>query len=402
MPKQLPSPFPVARFFFTKRFLTKLARCPHSLVGAPRRKLACPLLPLSNLIVALKTTMSMFAGTSISTSPSVLEERLGSFISTTTSPSVLEERLGSFCLCEIHKNGKSSHSTMTLRDLHNYVVNKIGEACVEEEESTAETEQAQDSPRPSRKITRTRTTRNRPSIWSSRETQLNIDIGRGNARFGTYLHPRDTRQLMAPFFTSDEPIFAVRRHVILMKFDPVRAVVLHDRVLLLRHHSITDTQFIKVMSSLDGLEKRLKGIDLVTLSDEVFGPEESELVPPTTAGSCMFYGTGSKGKEVLGSAVKERMNAIGSTVKEGVIDLGAQSLPNRRSHEEIKKEEKEAAGVEKEERQFFYYDYNIAFELRAIDIILQTVTSIMKKEARIIAHHSKQVLDGVRNQSCLL
>jgi magnesium transporter len=52
-------------------------------------------------------------------------------------------------------------------------------------------------------------------------------------RLGAYLNTRDVRRLYAPFSASNEPALVVRRHVILLHYDPLRAVILRDRLLVL-------------------------------------------------------------------------------------------------------------------------------------------------------------------------
>lgn len=52
-------------------------------------------------------------------------------------------------------------------------------------------------------------------------------------RLGGYLHPRDMRRLVTPFSTSNEPEIIVRRHVILINYDPLRTIILRDRLLVL-------------------------------------------------------------------------------------------------------------------------------------------------------------------------
>lgn len=47
------------------------------------------------------------------------------------------------------------------------------------------------------------------------------------------LHARDVRQLDVTISTNDEPTIIVRRHVILLRMDPFRAIILRDRCLLL-------------------------------------------------------------------------------------------------------------------------------------------------------------------------
>lgn len=52
-------------------------------------------------------------------------------------------------------------------------------------------------------------------------------------RLGGYLHPRDMRKLVTPFSSSNLPEFIVRRHAILFNFDPLRCIILRDRLLVL-------------------------------------------------------------------------------------------------------------------------------------------------------------------------
>jgi hypothetical protein len=55
----------------------------------------------------------------------------------------------------------------------------------------------------------------------------------GNGRSGsTFLHARDLRQLFSANSAS-EPAIAVRRHVVLVNFETIRAIVLVDRMILL-------------------------------------------------------------------------------------------------------------------------------------------------------------------------
>ena len=52
-------------------------------------------------------------------------------------------------------------------------------------------------------------------------------------RLGGFLHPRDMRKLVTPFSASNEPELIVRRHAMLLNFDPLRAIVLRDRLIVL-------------------------------------------------------------------------------------------------------------------------------------------------------------------------
>ena len=70
-------------------------------------------------------------------------------------------------------------------------------------------------------------------------------------RLGGFLHPRDMRKLVNPFSASNEPELIVRRHAMLLNFDPLRAIVLRDRMLVLVPDGAD--------SILVELEKRVRG-----------------------------------------------------------------------------------------------------------------------------------------------
>jgi magnesium transporter len=70
-------------------------------------------------------------------------------------------------------------------------------------------------------------------------------------RLGGFLHPRDMRKLVNPFSASNEPELIVRRHAMLLNFDPLRAIVLRDRLLVLVPDGAD--------SILVELEKRVRG-----------------------------------------------------------------------------------------------------------------------------------------------
>jgi hypothetical protein len=52
-------------------------------------------------------------------------------------------------------------------------------------------------------------------------------------RMGGYLQTRDMRNLVMPFSPKNTPSLIVRRHVVLLNIDPMRGVVLRDRLLIL-------------------------------------------------------------------------------------------------------------------------------------------------------------------------
>lgn len=68
---------------------------------------------------------------------------------------------------------------------------------------------------------------------------------------GSNLHPRDMRRLVTPFSASNEPELIVRRHVMVFNFDPLRAIITRDRLLVLVPNGAD--------SILKNLEERIVG-----------------------------------------------------------------------------------------------------------------------------------------------
>jgi hypothetical protein len=71
---------------------------------------------------------------------------------------------------------------------------------------------------------------------------------------GSSLHPRDMRRLVTPFSASNEPELIVRRHVMVFNFDPLRAIITRDRLLVLVPNGAD--------SVLKNLEERIVGSGL--------------------------------------------------------------------------------------------------------------------------------------------
>ncbi len=78
-------------------------------------------------------------------------------------------------------------------------------------------------------------------------------------RLGGFLHPRDMRKLVTPFSASNEPELIVRRHAMLLNFDPLRAIILRDRAIVLVPDGAD--------SLLVQLENRIRGESHATFSD---------------------------------------------------------------------------------------------------------------------------------------
>jgi magnesium transporter len=96
-------------------------------------------------------------------------------------------------------------------------------------------------------------------------------------RLGGHLHPRDMRRLVTPFSLSNEPELIVRRHVMLLNFDPLRAIILRDRLLVLVPDGAD--------SLLETLENRVRG-GAVGVENDAFGePSDCPSSPRESAES---------------------------------------------------------------------------------------------------------------------
>ncbi len=125
---------------------------------------------------------------------------------------------------------------------------------------------------------------------------------------GGYLHPRDMRRMVTPFSASNQPALIVRRHVMLLNFDPLRAVVLRDRLLLLVPDGAD--------SILTQLEKSIRG-GLSQTVDEVFGDSEN--------------GNGKEGAtSPVETTIKKSMSFVLMRKKADELNLNLQSLRNLR------------------------------------------------------------------------
>jgi hypothetical protein len=103
------------------------------------------------------------------------------------------------------------------------------------------------------------------SVFSPQQQPTTAGAVTYRERLGGYLHPRDMRRLVTPFSNSNEPNLIVRRHVMLLNFDPLRAIVLRDRLLLLVPDGAD--------SLLKQLEERVHG-GSSAVADSIFGALE--------------------------------------------------------------------------------------------------------------------------------
>ena len=115
-------------------------------------------------------------------------------------------------LCEILDNGTMTYPEMRLRDLYKYIQGRVADGL-----ATRQSFDAASGVGPSEG--KTKASRARSGSWSLSN--------------GKNLHSRDLRRLDMPFSASNQPMVMARNHVVLLNFDPLRAVVLVDRLVVL-------------------------------------------------------------------------------------------------------------------------------------------------------------------------
>ncbi|KAL7460301.1 hypothetical protein ACHAXS_000762, partial [Conticribra weissflogii] len=302
------------------------------------------------------------------------------------SSTPLEERLIQIVVFELREDGTSSYNTMTLRGLYNYVVATITENC-----KTAHRERQLKSHMNTMPASRNLLSAiegpermsnaefERETITEQADDPVGHDEGeieckvkssnpssKHRERFGGYLHPRDMRRLATPFSASNEPSLMIRRHVMLLNFDPLRAVVLKDRLLVLVPDGAD--------SLVRDLEKRVKG-GIIEMENQVFGrelePEESE--NETLGTGSVFERFVKNTKKVVSKSVNTIVGGINS--EDNNYDTeGSTAGPQDDEWEDLQE-----------------MDWShMAFELQSVDAVLQTVTSMLMDDAGKV--HSRALL----------
>lgn len=303
-----------------------------------------------------------------------------------SSRAALEERLHEIMVFELREDGTSEYCTMSLRALYNYVVKCIAQSCKEGklERSMAEVKKRtsvvrfdlndentqpsssqivnetpndtsmQNPPHlpsltsssPSGATPQTSNHKNANNTRHRRQSSNSIPL---QNRLGGYLHPRDMRRLVTPFSASNEPQLMVRRHVMLLNFDPLRAVVLRDRVLVLVPDGAD--------SILIHLEKRVRG-GIAEIENDVFGSMVS-----------------GKSSEHLSRNAKQRLPSQ--------VVGGSEHMSEEDEWEEIPD-----------------IDWSdVPYELLSVDAVLQTVTSMLDDEARRVTLRAVESVRELRGES---
>ena len=240
----------------------------------------------------------------------------------------------------------------TLRELYNYVLSAI-------------THKRERSNSLARSPASAETSSTPEGIGNSNITSKEIKIASVpyRERLGGYLHPRDMRRLVTPFSATNEPVLMVRRHVMLLNFDPLRAIVLRDRLLLL----VPDGSDAILLQ----LEKRLRG-GLGELEDLVFGS---------------IHGSATCNPENDQTASSEEANQT-------VSDQNMPTIPEGKTTESL------GVPLTSEEKRCIdeWEDIDgrafneLPFELLAVDVVLDSVVSLLTTDASKLCKDVERII----------
>ena len=336
--------------------------------------------------------------------------------------SALTDRLEEALVFIIHADGHREYETMTLRQLYNYVLQAISkrpEGYVEcsrnlmhvrsnaphgtheppvHEDSNRDIPVAQESengteedsdiehksrekgdtsdPRESqaKKVTfdgpeKPRHTRS-PSISGTPYATEKVTY---RERLGGYLHPRDMRRLVTPFSTTNAPELMVRRHVILLNCDPLRAIVLRDRLLVLVPDGAD--------SILEMLGKRIVG-GREEMEDSVFGTRHGELTLDTSHKSSSVHRKNKKFSDWVGHGKGKDTKRSESGVSDATPE------------EETDQTDEESTADEWDDLQGRGW-IDMPFELKAVDAVLHTVSVMLSEDVATLQDAVYETIEEV-------
>ena len=183
-------------------------------------------------------------------------------------------------------------------------------------------------------------------------------------RLGAYLHPRDMRRLVTPFSATNVPAIIVRRHVMLLNFDPLRAIVLRDRLLIIVPDGAD--------SILNTLERRLRG-GLDEVENEVFGVDDNEEGEDYTSNQISVdqLPSGTTGGPHDSKKEQDNYDILNKTTDNDDLDNEWKDINDRNWIE-------------------------MAFELQAVDAVLSMVAMMLADEATQLQRKVKDAMDSLR------
>lgn len=202
-------------------------------------------------------------------------------------------------------------------------------------------------------------------------------------RLGGYLHPRDMRRLTTPFSASNEPDIIVRRHVILLNFDPLRAIIVRDRLLVLVPEG-ADSLLIQ-------LEQRVRG-GIAGMENSIFGTPSESSEPGNKKAEDLSRkpvgGSHEGGQPVnlftkIAKSVKEEVDVLKGSIKGHPASKGTGTVKKSVS---LPLEKDEARNLRMFDNADEWSDMgdrewiNLPFELQCTDACLHIASSLLTEE----------------------
>ena len=206
-------------------------------------------------------------------------------------------------------------------------------------------------------------------------------------RLGGYLHPRDMRRLVIPFSASNEPELMVRRHVMLLNFDPLRAIVLRDRLLVLVPDGAD--------SILINLEKMVHG-GIDEMEKFAFGESEATGTEVNVSGIEISRESGGRNQD---DDDDQYLSLDDSENENDSNDLSYHDNEEVRSNNDMNISQTEF-NFDNEWEEFEQGGWiKLAFELQSVDAILSSAVKMLSEESLSLRKRIFKVMEEMRGNT---
>ncbi len=213
-------------------------------------------------------------------------------------------------------------------------------------------------------------------------------------RLGGHLHPRDMRRMVIPFSKSNEPALIVRRHAMLLNFDPLRAIILRDRLLVLVPDGAD--------SMLEELEGRLRG-GLADVEHDVFGDtvdeggetgvwgsEDAPLIPTHKLKPIIEKGESGSSRFLNSSKTGSTQSINLGSSNPSQPDFPSTYFQAAEGDDDQYGSELDVGELNELEGRTWI---NLPFELQCVDAVLHSITELLASQASEIQDDTVDVID---------
>ena len=206
-------------------------------------------------------------------------------------------------------------------------------------------------------------------------------------RLGGYLHPRDMRRLVTPFSTSNEPEIIVRRHAILINYDPLRTIILRDRLLVLVPNgadsllSKLETR-VRGNSSREDMENAIFGTNFDPTGTTIHSTSNNNNNNNTTTArpqppSVSTSSTTAAGTATANRTLLNKKSASNVSNENSKADSDTKAATTDMAHDS---DDDDATNLDEWHEMAAREWVNLPFELQCTDAVLYVVGSILEEE----------------------